>query len=608
MGVQKIFLQNSSKSSNEFKHKNDRTKSCIYRRYNQRVRCQPRKKTFTFLLLFIGNSLVDSSNVILPDVGTKQGIFASLAQLEILWYKELKVVDLMEKLLTTYKPKPSCLQLYVNNHYLQNLNQTPNYLYLGHPINAYHLIRHIASDWRNIITNDFLDTGNQSLMTDIDHLRKSFDKLHPDIRDIKGGALGMVRLWAEYRIDLTEMTNNGKISTTMANDNKVQSESSAVKLDAFDIYLMASQAIAHNFFHAAVVFYELLSEKLEGLIGEHTMRLAKLWNIRLSHTNIKRQLALSIKQHDEKLVKFGPLGAMHQCNNIPFALLENYTDNQVNIAIQSREKLVKYLNYQRQGNGEKVSQFHRASVVQSKKLCNGGQIRDKKERSSLRCAYHSRSKWLELGPFKIEINSNDPFHITIKELIQWKEAEQIVQNITQGLTTYKKRKHRLIKKGDWTDVRIMKNVVVREEDNINLFDKVNRRVTHISRLNANTTMLQSERMLCGNYGIGGSYWNHIDYNDPAGDGRVATLIHVLEAPTAGGATIWPYAGISVFPEKGDGIFWHNLYKGSQVDYFATHKACSVLLGNKWIGNKWIGINGQWNISGCSLYRDTLFSW
>ena len=30
---------------------------------------------------------------------------------------------------------------------MQNLNQTPNYDYLGHPLNAYHVVRHVASGW-----------------------------------------------------------------------------------------------------------------------------------------------------------------------------------------------------------------------------------------------------------------------------------------------------------------------------------------------------------------------------------------------------------------------------------------------------------------------------
>ena len=54
--------------------------------------------------------------------------------------------------------------------------------------------------------------------------------------------------------------------------------------------------------------------------------------------------------------------------------------------------------------------------------------------------------------------------------------------------------------------------------------------------------------------------------------------------------MWPYAGVSVFPEKGDGIFWHNLYTDTKTDELTLHRACGVLLGNKWIANKWIGMN------------------
>ena len=42
---------------------------------------------------------------------------------------------------------------YVKHHYIHQLNQTPNYDYLGHPLNAYHFIRHVASGWDNIMMN-----------------------------------------------------------------------------------------------------------------------------------------------------------------------------------------------------------------------------------------------------------------------------------------------------------------------------------------------------------------------------------------------------------------------------------------------------------------------
>ena len=42
------------------------------------------------------------------------------------------------------------LYRYIQNHYLQKLNDTRNLDYLGHPINAYHFLRHVASGWKRI--------------------------------------------------------------------------------------------------------------------------------------------------------------------------------------------------------------------------------------------------------------------------------------------------------------------------------------------------------------------------------------------------------------------------------------------------------------------------
>ena len=75
---------------------------------------------------------------------------------------------------------------------------------------------------------------------------------------------------------------------------------------------------------------------------------------------------------------------------------------------------------------------------------------------------------------------------------------------------------------------------------------------------------------------------------------------ILNFYILGGATVWPYAGISVFPEKGSAIFWHNTMTDSDPDEYTQHTACAVLYGNKWIGNKWVGYNAQWNQKNCAL--------
>ena len=42
---------------------------------------------------------------------------------------------------------------YIKNHHLHKLNDNPNFDYLGHPVNAYHFIRHVASGWKKILND-----------------------------------------------------------------------------------------------------------------------------------------------------------------------------------------------------------------------------------------------------------------------------------------------------------------------------------------------------------------------------------------------------------------------------------------------------------------------
>ena len=77
----------------------------------------------------------------------------------------------------------------------------------------------------------------------------------------------------------------------------------------------------------------------------------------------------------------------------------------------------------------------------------------------------------------------------------------------------------------------------------------------------------------------------------------------------GGATVWPYVGISSFPEKGSGIYWHNLLRRKSLDHRSVHKACPVILGTKWMCNKWIGSDAQWNVelARCGTLPNTAYS-
>lgn len=82
-----------------------------------------------------------------------------------------------------------------------------------------------------------------------------------------------------------------------------------------------------------------------------------------------------------------------------------------------------------------------------------------------------------------------------------------------------------------------------EKDNLYLA-KMTRRVEQIARLLGSSEKKEADNFMCGNYGIGGHYGTHPDFNayqehlfyDPnSRANRIATVMTVLEAPSSGRA-------------------------------------------------------------------------
>ena len=149
-----------------------------------------------------------------------------------------------------------------------------------------------------------------------------------------------------------------------------------------------------------------------------------------------------------------------------------------------------------------------------------------------------------------------------------------------------------------------RSFVSRIQDDRNTLDD---RIKKASRM-YNAEFAGGEAFQVANYGIGGVYNHHPDphnWHHPQkqvaeeqrpeevvnGD-RVATFMGYLSNVELGGATVFPNAGVTIWPEKGSATLWWNLVSNGLTDQMTVHGGCPVIVGSKWITNKWIRWKAQ----------------
>ena len=69
--------------------------------------------------------------------------------------------------------------------------------------------------------------------------------------------------------------------------------------------------------------------------------------------------------------------------------------------------------------------------------------------------------------------------------------------------------------------------------------------------------------------------------DPEAGLRIATFMFYMSEVDVGGATIFPYANLTLWPRKGSALLWFNLHEDGVGDEWTRHAACPVERGSKW---------------------------
>ncbi|PVD38058.1 hypothetical protein C0Q70_00668 [Pomacea canaliculata] len=507
-------------------------------------------------------------------------VFTSLAHLEATFYAERDIAATLKSFISQERARLDQLEkiaIDYEKHSAAAL-QNPNF-YLANPVNAFLLIKRFTLDWDQnvapILNNNTWNDFNQ----DVQFARQDL----PSFEDLTGAAIALMRLQDTYHLDTSKVAHGnlgGVMSTSLSVD------------DCFDLAKLSYDE--GDFYHTAMWVEEALA-----MLGNHESRKDK-------HVEMLDYLAFSYYKQGylkhaltltKELLTLDPTHTRAFNNKRYFEDMLIKQGEDINSDDGQRPAVKRVVDEYRQS---KEFQTYEA-------LCRGETTQKIKDEHKLKCRYiHNNHPLLILSPVKLEEMHLDPWIVLIHDIISDSEINDIKILATPKLnraTVQNSQTGQL----ETATYRISKSAWLKEGDHPTIM-KLNQRIEAITGLDVST----AEELQIANYGLGGHYEPHFDFArkeekdafKSLGTGnRIATYLAYMTDVEAGGATVFPYLGLKLFPKKGSAAFWYNLYRNGDGIYNTRHAACPVLVGVKWVANKWFHERGQeWRRS-CSLSPD-----
>uniref|UniRef100_A0A8C5FAU5 Prolyl 4-hydroxylase, alpha polypeptide I b n=1 Tax=Gadus morhua TaxID=8049 RepID=A0A8C5FAU5_GADMO len=431
--------------------------------------------------------------------------------------------------------------------------------FLGHPVNAFKLMKRLNTEWGMLETLVLSDT-TEAFISNLTMQRKHF----PTEDDQTGAAKALLRLQDTYHLETNTIATGNLPGVTYKSPMTVE-----------DCYELGKIAYSDSDYYHTELW---MSQSLQQLDQGEESTIDKVTVLDYLSYAIYQQGELERALEITK--RLLSLDSEHQrargnLKYFEFQMLQQRSDEEEAAQKQRNEGTV--------GNKtEEKKKGFKEPIPERKmyeKLCRGEGIQMTPRRQSrLFCRYYDnhRNPMYLLSPVKQEDEWDRPYIVRYHDIISHSEIEK-VKSLAKPRLRRATVHDPLTGKLTTALYRVSKSAWLTGYDDP-LIDKINQRIEDLTGLEMDT----AEEMQVELNFVFGKIHNNFNIFVLLGTGnRVATWLFYMTDVAAGGATVFPDVGAAVWPKKGTAVFWYNLFASGEGDYSTRHAACPVLVGNKW---------------------------
>ena len=529
-------------------------------------------------------------------------LFTAIVDLERLLETEKSIAGLLDTYLQAEDERLAKLRFFRDNYQrIHAIASRDSESYLSNPVNAYLLVKRLTMDWKaveSLVVTGPAETG-RAAMANLSS-RVDYGASFPSAEDLSGAAAALIRLQDTYQLD-TAAIARGQIPVHYSHDStSAKFISNSLELTAGDCFELGRHSYAAgDFYHTLLWMQEALDREQDE--QPKTVESAEILEY-LAFATFKQGNVDEALRLTDRLLTLVPYHQRAHGNRAYYLGILNSESlkkrgDDGDVAVDA------FLRQQSSGP-RKASE---REVYEA--LCRGEDRMSSRLRSTLNCFYWPtalKHPALTLTRIKVEQAFAQPLLLLFHDVLSDREI-QVIKELSGPRLRRATVQNSQTGALETAGYRISKSAWLKNSDH-EVVDRVNKRIEDVVGLTAET----AEELQVQNYGIGGHYDAHYDFarkeetnafkNLGTGN-RIATWMFYMSHVEAGGATVFPELGVTVWPEKGAAVFWYNLHRNGEGDMLTRHAACPVLVGSKWVANKWFHETGQEFRRPCGLKVD-----